>query len=97
MWAVGGDFQAVESRVVEKKVAVLGHSFVRDLPLSASGQLNNNYDHVLRRKFFVPGATVALIQSGGVWERFLDYKPDLTFFLIGGNDIAAPSLPADIA
>ena len=96
--AVGGNFVSEEGRVVEKKVTVLEHSYARDLPLSAGGPLNgDNSKIVLRQKFFVPGTTVASIQCGRVWERFLDYKPDLTFLLIGGNDIHAQSLPANTA
>ena len=93
--AIGGELGHGENRVVHK---ILGHSFVRDLPLSAGGPLNGDINKVvLRRKFFVPGATVASIQSGRVWERFLNYKPDLTFLLIGGNDITTHSLQTNIA
>ena len=58
--AIGGELGHGENRVVHKKVAILGHSFVRDLPLSAGGPLNDVNKVVLRRKFFVPGATVVL-------------------------------------
>ena len=69
--AIGGELGHGENRVVHKKVAILGHSFVRDLPLSAGGPLNGDINKVvLRRKFFAPGTTVASIQSGRVWKRF---------------------------
>ena len=96
--AVRLDFQPVEGQVIQKKVAVLGHSFVRDLPLPTGNLLDNNSNtRVLNRKVFVPGATVASMQISRVWDRFLNFKPDLTFLLIGGNDITPQSLPADIA
>ena len=34
--------------------------------------------------------------AGTIWEQFLSYRPDLTFLLIGGNDITTQSLPAEI-
>ena len=95
--AVGKRYQPEEGRVIER-VVVLGHSFVRDLPLPAGNPLGDNSNKIIFcRKFFVPGAAVASIQHGNVWERFVNFRPNLTFLLIGGNDITPQSLPADIA
>ena len=95
--AVGSELQR-EERVVQRKVAILGHSFVRDLPLSAGSLLAGNSNRIiLRKKFFVPGATVPSIQGGRVWNRYLNFNPDLTFLLIGGNDISSNSSPPIIA
>ena len=93
-----GAVGTTEERQVRKKVAVLGHSFVRDLSLSAGIPLSYDPNKIaLCRKFFVPGATVSSIQTGTVWERFLAYQPDLTFLIIGGNDITVTSQPNNIA
>ena len=93
-----GAVGTTEERQVRKKVAVLGHSFVRDLGLSAGIPLSYDPNKIaLCRKFFVPGATVSSIQTGTVWERFLAYQPDLTFLIIGGNDITVTSQPTNIA
>ena len=93
--AVGGIPEDNEQpRQVTRKVAVLGHSQIRDLPLLAGASQSWGDNRViLTRKFFVPGATVESIQTGGVWERFLNFSPDLTFIWIGGNDISATSSP----
>ena len=96
--AVGVDYQPHEEERKEyKKVAVLGHSYVRDLNLPARSNLGFTDKVAFYRKFYVPGATVASIQTGAVWERFITYKPELTFLLIGGNDITPQSSPSDIA
>ena len=95
--AIGSELQK-EERTVQRKVAILGHSFVRDLPLKAGSLLAGDSNKVvLRKKFFVPGATVPSIRGGRVWDRFLNFKPDLTFLLIGGNDITTNSSPPIIA
>ena len=86
-----------EERRVRCRVAVLGHSMVRDLPLSTGRPRNlEREDIILTRKFFVPGATVASIQEGEVWRRFVAFKPDLTFIWIGGNDIRIGCSPLEI-
>ena len=96
---VGTDFLPPEGEVIEKKIAVLGHSYVRDLPMPSRHVLGHYTENriALCRKFFVPGATVDSIQTGNVWQRFTDFKPDLTFMIIGGNDITYASQPAVIA
>ena len=96
--AVGGQFQPEERRMVNRKVAILGHSFVRNLPLPAGIPYGVGNENVaLSRRFFLPGATIESIQQGRVWQRFLEYRPNLTFLLIGGNDITSQSQPANIA
>ena len=94
---IGGELKE-EERIVNKKIAVLGHSYVRDLPLPAGSTIPGNVnDIVLRKRFYKPGATVDNLQEGRVWEKFLEYKPDLTILIIGGNDITADSSPPNIA
>ena len=58
-------FQPVEGQVIQKKVAVLGHSFVRDLPLPAGDLLDSNGNtRALSRKFFVPLPPFKPVESG---------------------------------
>ena len=86
--AVGANYEPpAEDVVVCGKVAVLGHSQVRDLALPA--YVLNGDKHVVFRKYSVPGATVASLKTSEAWARFRQYKPDLTFLVIGGNDITA--------
>ena len=66
-----------------KKVCVLGHSYVRRI-------IVNEY---LYEPFFTvtplsaPGATIAGFRQTEAWGRFVDLKPDLTFLVLGGNDL----------
>ena len=95
---LGLNFTPSEGPKVEKKIAVLGHSFVLGLPLPGRINIDSEDRQIaLVRKFFRPGATVANIQEGVNWGRYLAYKPDLTILVIGGNDIKPASKPVEIA
>ena len=96
--AIGGDLDGQVERRVTKKIAILGHSMVRELPIAAGVPRGwNEDDFVIRRKFFLPGATVPSIQVGQVWDNFVSFRPDLTFLWIGGNDVTRDSAPVEIA
>ena len=96
--AMGVDFKPpVEGPRNIRKVAVLGHSYVRDLRLPARTVIEESNLAIHYRNFFTPGATVTSIQTSSVWERLIAYKPELTFLLIGGNDITPESSPRNIA
>lgn len=66
-----------------KKVCVLGHSYVKRIVV----------DEYVYEPFFsvtplaAPGATVASIRQTEAWGRFVGLKPDLTFLVLGGNDL----------
>ena len=81
--AVGENFESSEGgRAIRKKVAILGHSFVRDLTLPGTYPLGDSETEVIvLRKFCVPGATTVSIKSGRTWERFKQFQPDLTFLI----------------
>ena len=84
--AVGGNHEPSTSRFPDpiRKVAIFGHSYVRDLPLEEPLQRPAYYV----RQFCLPGGKVATIKEKPVWEKLLSYKPDLTFVILGGNDIS---------
>ena len=76
-----------------RKVAILGHSFVRYLPVTRE----------IYRPFFqftalaCPGATVESLPLTQEWSRLSVLKPSLTFIIIGGNDIKPGIEPKDLA
>ena len=76
-----------------KKVAIFGYSYVKyffiDRPIY-------HPDFVLK-KFAVPGGRVDTIRSTDKWQALLNYKPDLTILLLGGNDIRVDTVPRDLA
>ena len=95
--AVGTNFEpSEEGQRIGRKVAVLGHSLIRDLSLPTTSPLGER-EQICYRKFCVPGATTSSLRNSRTWKNFARYKLDLTFLCIGGNDITAQSSPVDIA
>ena len=73
-----------------RNIAVLGHSFVAYLP-----EYHQPPIHVtLLAK---PGATVDSLKESSAWEELVDLRPELTFLIIGGNDIHHGIVPKDLA
>ena len=76
-----------------KKVTTFCHLYVNRLfierPVSHPG--------VFFRKFSLPGATVNNIRSAAIFQELTTYQPDLTFLVIGGNDIQTDTVPRDLA
>ena len=62
---------------------------MRDFPLDDPVQRPTFYI----KQFAVPGGTVASVQRGKVWDKLIQFRPDLIFLVIGGNDI---SLSTDV-
>ena len=73
---------------IEKKVAVIGHSFVRYLPLPTMPHKPDSRlsQTVYFRKFHRSGAT-ALNLLDRIEEDISLFQPDLSFVIIGGNDL----------
>lgn len=68
---------------VVKKVSILGHSFVKEIYVDKPIY----HPFCIVRTFSQPGAKVNNIRESVAWQHHVEYKPDLTFLLIGGNDI----------
>ena len=75
------------------KVAIFGHSYVHRLfiekPVIHPG--------IAFRKFSLPGARVDNIRNHHIFADLVNYQPDLTFLVIGGNDINSNTVPRDLA
>ena len=92
---VGSDFVPSPSNNVHpiKKVAIFGHSYVRYFYIDRQVY----HPEFTLCKFAVPGGKVGTIRNTEVWNSLIQYKPDLTIILLGGNDIASNTVPRDLA
>lgn len=76
-----------------KKAAILGHSYVSRFFIDRP--VYHPWFRLL--KFSAPGAKVGDIRERPVWQEFLLYKPELTFLVLGGNDLCEETQPLSLA
>lgn len=70
------------------KVAVLGHSYVRDLRSVFNYDLDPSECAIDFRFFFKPGATVRGVSINDTFIRnCLEWEPQILCLILGGNDI----------
>ena len=75
------------------KVAVFGHSYVARLNESCPKVVDGR----LLKLFWLGGATTFIIQFSHAFDRLVQYQPELTILLIGGNDIKPETQPRQLA
>lgn len=83
-----GDLSCREMR----KVAILGHSYVSRLRFDSPMKM----PWFELAKYGSPGAKVSNIMQRPVWEEFIDYQPEFTLLLLGGNDINENTIPSEL-
>ena len=76
-----------------KKIALAGHSYISRLRL----EQNLYAPSFIIRKFAAPGATVASFPSTQAWKDLVNYQPDVTFLILGGNDVNRETVPLHLA
>lgn len=74
-----------------KKIAIVGHSFVRRMPYPRLGR------RTVVKKFGFGGAIARSFADSAIYESLLEFRPDIAYFQIGGNDINRYSDPDLIA
>ena len=94
-WGGVGGFVPDEAAAIQplNKVAVLGHSYVKRLP-----EPSPTLARRLQFRFFPKGgAKAATIVNEPVFSELCDFQPDLTFLIIGGNDITENTVIPNLA
>ena len=67
-----------------RKVAIAGHSYAGRFQLEKRLYQPGN---LIVRRFAKPGGTIDRFRASGAWEALVNWKPDFTFLILGGNDI----------
>ena len=67
-----------------RRIAIAGHSYVGRLNLSRTLYQPGNLQV---RRFAKPGGTITSFRTSGAWDALVRWRPDLTFLVLGGNDI----------
>ena len=81
-----------ENHTPIRKVAITGHSYVTRLNITAP-----LYDPCFQiRKFPAPGATVTSFPQSQAWSDLVEYRPDYTCLILGGNDIRGDTVVRDL-
>lgn len=75
-----------------RKVAILGHSFVSRLRFESPMEMAG----IEISKYGSPGAKVSNIMQRSVWQEFIEYQPEFTLLLLGGNDIDENTVPSEL-
>ena len=84
---------ACAGQVPLNKVAIFGHSYVSHLDLRHPQVEAGLYI----KKFGRRGAKVSNIRDDAIWGQLLHYVPQVTFLIIGGNDVNAGTDIAQLA
>ena len=81
------------------KVAVPGHSYVTRLLSHHDGlpyPVVGAHAYIDLEGFYKPGATIQSFQSNVALSNLVEFSPNMTFMLLGGNDIHAACSPRQI-
>lgn len=91
-------FEESEQTIL-KKVVLFGHSYVKYLPTDPRPVTlpDNPKEAFTVKPVYVSGGRVATVRQTEEFQFVLDYKPDVTYLIFGGNDIDKQTHPKTLA